>query len=146
MSQFWFVIAGLVLLYLFAVVVYGRRRHGRWPAPSRGILPGETRHMLYEGFAATSAGPVFHMFGTSWCPHCTKAKPKFESLGSTMTIGGNDVALKYVDADDNKEMAAAYGVKGYPTFVLEKPDGTKVTHSGAREPEAFRAFLQQHLA
>jgi thiol-disulfide isomerase/thioredoxin len=138
---YWFLVAGFVLLYIFALMFYRPGGGGRHYHPT-GILPGETRHMLYEGF---SAAHTFYMFGTDWCPHCRSAKPEFEKLGPTMTIDGKTVALKYVDADSNKQMAAEYKVEGYPTFVLES-NGQRQKYSGARDLEAFRSFLTKSLA
>ena len=143
-SPFWFVIAGLIALYFFAVAVLPRGHGRRWPAPTRGILPGETRHMLYEKFS--DSGPVLHMFGTSWCPHCVKAKPVFEGLGSTVTIGGHEVALKYVDAEANKDLAAAHNVQGYPTFSLARPGQPHLSYDGPRSADGIRSFLQKTFA
>jgi thiol-disulfide isomerase/thioredoxin len=134
---YWFMVAGFVLLYLFALMFYRPNRH------PRGILPGETQHMLYEGF---SASHTFYMFGADWCGYCKKAKPEFEKLGTTMTIGGKEVAVSYVDAQANQKMAQEYGVEGYPTFVLET-DGKKIKYDDPnRLADSFRAFLQKHLA
>lgn len=143
-SPFWFVIAGLIALYFFAIAVLPRGHGRRWPAPTQGIIPGETRHMLYEPFS--DAGPVFYMFGTSWCPHCVKNKPMFEHLGSTMTIGGHEIALKYVDAEANKDLAAAHNVQGYPTFSLARPGQPNLAYNGPRSPDGIKAFLTQIFA
>jgi thioredoxin 1 len=142
---YWFLVAGFVLLYLFALMFYrpGSRRHATGYRPT-GIIPGETRHMLYEGFSP-SASHTFYMIGTSWCPHCRSAKPEFEKMGSIMTIGGKEVALKYVDADEDKAVAANFQVEGYPTFVLEK-GGQQIKYNGPRDKAAMRSFVEQNLS
>lgn len=147
---YWFFVAGFVLLYLFALMFYrsGPRRHATGYRPDlrpTGIIPGETRHMLYEGFSP-SASHTFYMIGTSWCPHCRNAKPTFESLGPTMTIDGKEVAVKYVDADEDKATAAKFQVQGYPTFVLAKGDRPAPAHDGGRDAESLRAYVKKHLA
>ena len=140
---YWFMVGGFILLYLFALMFYrpGSRHGGLRPA---NILPGETRHMLYERFSS-SPEYRFNMIGASWCGYCRKAKPEFEKLGSTMTIGGKEVALRYVDADQDKEMAAKFQVEGYPTFVLET-GGQQIKYTGDRTAPAMRSFVETHLA
>jgi len=85
------------------------------------------------------------MLGVPWCPHCVSAKPEFEALGSTATIGGRSVAFRYVNPEEEPEVAANYQVSGYPTFVLEK-DGQKVPYSGGRKKSDFLSFLEQNVA
>lgn len=140
---YWFMVGGFVLLYLFTLLFYrpGSRHGGLRPA---NILPGESRHMLYERFSP-SPSHTFYMIGTSWCPHCRSAKPTFEGLGPIMTIGGKEVAVKYVDADEDKSTASKFQVEGYPTFVLETA-GQQIKYNGPREKENMRSFVEKHLA
>lgn len=142
---FWFLVAGMVLLYIFALVALPahRRRHatGYRPHP-QGILPGETRHMLYEGFADTPV-PVFYMFGVSWCPHCVSAKPEFEALASIPTIS-EKVQIRYVDAEAEKAATQGFEIQGYPTFYLVN-GSQKIKYSGSRDQAGFVSFLKQQL-
>ena len=143
---FWFLVAGMVLLYVFALIALPahRRRHatGYLPRHPQGILPGETRHMLYEHFA-DSAQPVFYMFGVSWCPHCISAKPEFEALKSIPTISER-VQIRYVDAEAEKAATQGFEIGGYPTFYLVN-GSQKIKYSGPREQAGFAAFLKQQL-
>ena len=85
------------------------------------------------------------MFGVDWCPHCVKAKPLFESLGSTVTIDGQNVELRYVNPETDKAAAAGYQIDGYPTFYFEK-DGRKVKYAGPRTAAGFQDFLKSELS
>lgn len=141
---YWFLVAGIVLLYLFTLMFYrpGSRRHNLRPA---NILPGESRHMLYEGFSP-SPSHTLYMIGTSWCPHCRNAKPTFEGLGPIMTIDGKEVAVKYVDADEDKATAEKFQVQGYPTFVLVNGTQPAPPHDKGRDAESLRAYVKKYLA
>jgi thioredoxin-like negative regulator of GroEL len=143
---FWLLVAGMVLLYIFAVIALpaNRRRHatGLIPRSPQGILPGETRHMLYENFA-DSAQPVFYMFGVSWCPHCISTKPEFEALTSIPTISER-VQIRYVDAEAEKAATQGFDIQGYPTFYLVQ-GSQKIKYSGPREQAAFVDFLQKQI-
>ena len=145
----------------------GTRRWRPWgPSGKHLIGPGGTRHLLgysAEGFADQWAGRLnlngydsregfldaapdatFTMFGVDWCPHCTAAKPEFERLGSTATIGGKSVACRYVNPEKDKQSAAGYQIDGYPTFYLEK-GGQRTKYQGGRTTSAFEQWLAQNL-
>jgi thiol-disulfide isomerase/thioredoxin len=151
LKPYWIFVAGLVLLLvfvLFAVAESGpwlgpggtrRRRHPR----STWLGPGGTRNLLgIEGFASSDA--TFTMFGVDWCPHCVSTKPEFEKLGSTKTIGGKSVSMRYVNPEKDKQAAAGYDIQGYPTLYLDKA-GQKIKYSGSRTAQAFEQWLEQNL-
>lgn len=125
----WFFIAGLVLLFVFMVIVV--------PRPSNY---GDLHH--YEGF---SSGATFYMFSVDWCPHCISTRPEFEALGSTQTIGGKTVNIVMVNPEKEPEKAAGFEISGYPTLILQKADGTKTPYSGPRKTPEFRQFLESSV-
>jgi thiol-disulfide isomerase/thioredoxin len=100
-----------------------------------------------EGFE--SAAPTgsnawkFNMYYVDWCPHCHHAKPEFEKLGSTMTIGGRKVECNAIEAEKNPEAVQGLKISGYPTFVLYDAEGKLVKdYSGPRKTASFRSFLE----
>jgi hypothetical protein len=121
-ARYWILVAGVAIVLLF---VASHR--------SQGFL---------EAFTSTS---TFTMFGVDWCPHCVRAKPIFESLGSTVTIGDQSVSLRYVNPETDKAAAAGYEIDGFPTFYLEHA-GQKTKYSGSRTADGFREFLASALA
>ena len=127
MKSYWVFVAGFVIILLFVAMVVSRRPQ----------LPG------IESFA--DGGCQFLMFGVPWCPHCVAAKPEFEKLGSTATIGGRNVAFVYVNPEEDPTAASGYEIDGYPTFFLIK-DGQRMKYSGARNQNGFQMFLQENLA
>jgi glutaredoxin len=133
MVSYWFLGAGVAIVLLFVVIAQlpSNRLHPRW----NGFV---------ESFASGST-PTFTMFGVDWCPHCVSAKPLFESLGSTVTIGDQNVALRYVNPEKDTAAAAGYAIEGFPTFYLEH-HGKKLKYSGPRTADGFREFLQHNLS
>jgi len=163
-KPYWVLIAGLLILLLFVIILVapGPRRphwhhHGYRPGPSPSPLvpssnwfgPGGTRHLLgfdtLEGFASGSSDATFTMFGVDWCGHCKTAKPKFESMGPTVTIGDKVVALRFVNPEKDKASAAGYEIEGYPTFYLDY-NGQRTKYQGSRDPQGIHNFLQQQLS
>lgn len=85
----------------------------------------------------------FNMYYVDWCPHCHHAKPEFEKLGSTMTIGDKVVEIKTIEAEKNPEAVQGLKISGYPTFLLYDPEGNLVKdYSGPRKTASFRSFLE----
>ena len=128
LKSYWVFVAGFVVILLFVAMVVSR---------SNKQLPG------MESFG--DSGCQFMMFGVPWCPHCVAAKPEFEKLGSTATIGGRGVSFVYVNPEEDPTAAKGYEIDGYPTFFLIK-DGQRIKYSGARNQNGFQMFLQENLA
>lgn len=66
------------------------------------------------------------MFHVDWCPHCKKALPDWNSFkNDSNNIKCNNKPLKIIDYDvtddtpNNKELLNKYGIKGYPTILLD---------------------------
>jgi thiol-disulfide isomerase/thioredoxin len=155
-KPFWYFIAGMLILYLFALLVIPResRRRGRhWsprPAPQHLLGPGGTQRMYggYESFGTIEGfdtGSKFFMFGVDWCPHCRSAKPEFQALGTTKTIGGQNVTMQYVDPEKETEAAKGFEISGYPTFYLVH-QGQKHRYQGPRTKAGFEQFLSEQLS
>jgi len=116
------------------------------------VLWARSRGPMKEGFDGAAAGGVqgvsenpwkFNMYYVDWCPHCHHAKPEFEKLGSTMTIGGHTVNLKAIEAEKNPEAVQGLKISGYPTFVLYDAEGNLVKeYDGPRKTDDFRSFLE----
>jgi thiol-disulfide isomerase/thioredoxin len=154
-KPYWVLVAGLLLL-LAVVLLFvtprlgpgGTRRVWLGPGGTHTPMlgPGGTYHPYYEPFA--DGGATYYMVGTSWCPHCVNAKPKFEALGTTVTTsGGKMVAVKYIDGEKEKAaIPAGLKVSGYPTFALVTADGQVKPANGGRETADHRRWLDQNVA
>lgn len=97
-----------------------------------------------DGF--TSGGSTFTMYYASWCPHCKDVKPVFEqwatSQSNSMSVNGKSVTLQLVE---ESKMDKSESVKGFPTFLLKKTDGTTAEFSGDRSPSGWAAWLKSNL-
>jgi len=127
LKAYWVLVAGFVVILLYTAIVVARR----------------PRVAGWEGFS--NAANEFIMFGVPWCPHCIAAKPTFERLGSTTTIGGREVVFRYVNPEEDRAAAEGYEIDGYPTFFLVK-GGQKIKYMGPREEAEVLMFLQENLA
>ncbi|KAH8068571.1 hypothetical protein JL721_6719 [Aureococcus anophagefferens] len=72
-------------------------------------LDGETLE------AALAAAPVAVVsFGAPWCAHCRRFEPQFLEAASAVRDAGLDVLFGSLDAAEDRAVADAYGVRGYP--------------------------------
>ena len=110
-----------------------------------GVIYSQNMGVRVDGFQ--SGVDSFTMYYADWCPHCKTIKPAFKdwsSKGST-TIGGKTVFLNMVEADSSPAKLAGKPVKGYPTFLLEKADGSFKEFDGDRSPDGWTSWLKSNL-
>uniref|UniRef100_A0A6C0IAC1 Thioredoxin domain-containing protein n=1 Tax=viral metagenome TaxID=1070528 RepID=A0A6C0IAC1_9ZZZZ len=102
-----------------------------------------------DGFTDGGSGnnPKLTMYYVDWCPHCTSAKPDFQSVmgNGTATINGKTVDVAMVNPEKDPAAAAGKPVKGYPTILFEKPGGNIVEYSGERNKAGFLQFLNENV-
>ena len=121
-------LAGVILIFLWA-------RYGR--------VEGFENNG--QGASYITAAPYkFNMYYVDWCPHCHSAKPEFEKLGATQTIGGKTVRFEAIEAEKNPEKVLEK-VSGYPAIRFYDAEGTMTEYSGERTHDGFQSFLQEKL-
>jgi len=99
-----------------------------------------------EGFQSPN-DPTFTMYYADWCGHCTKTKPEFKKVmdKSPYTINGQKCVIQMVSPEKEPEKAKGKQIKGFPTFLLELPDGTTKAYEGERTSAGFLEFLNTTL-
>lgn len=100
-----------------------------------------------EGFAGGEGVPTFTMYYADWCPHCKTIKPAFVEFSKTKSVqvGKKTVFLDMVEADTDAEKLKGKPVKGFPTFLLETPDGKFKEFDGERNPDGWLSFLKENV-
>ena len=101
-----------------------------------------------EGFASAEGVNTFGLYYAKWCPHCKDVKPVFEEWGASkgsVQVNGKTVFVKLYEESADKDKMAGKPVRGYPTFLLEKADGTIKECDEERTPEGWMKFLKENL-
>jgi thiol-disulfide isomerase/thioredoxin len=78
--------------------------------------------------ARTADKPVFLYWGAEWCPPCAQIKTTIFSKREFQERSRLFVPV-YLDGDtpSAQKYGERFGVVGYPTMILFKPDGTEIT-------------------
>jgi thiol-disulfide isomerase/thioredoxin len=101
-------------------------------------------------FAAARAAdkPVFLYWGAEWCPPCAQIKTMIFSKREFQQRSRLFVPV-YLDGDtpSAQKHGERFGVVGYPTMILFKPDGTEITRlPGGVDVARYATVLDVALA
>ena len=91
---------------------------------------------------------VIRMFYVDWCGYCKRAKPgymQFMKQYNDTQMSGKKVRIEMINCEENEtnaQLAARFGVKGYPT-IIAVVNGEKQTYEGAdRSSNGFVSWLK----
>ena len=98
--------------------------------------------------ARTANKPVFLYWGAEWCPPCAQIKTTIFSKREFQERSRLFVPV-YLDGDtpSAQKYGERFGVVGYPTMILFKPDGTEITRlPGGVDVARYAKILDVALA
>jgi thiol-disulfide isomerase/thioredoxin len=77
-------------------------------------------------------------FSTTWCGPCKMFKPVVQQIAAE--TGAN---VQYIDAEQNKELAARYQVSSVPTIVIADEQGVIRKNVGVMSKPQLTQLLSQ---
>jgi thioredoxin-related protein len=92
--------------------------------------------------------PVFLYWGAVWCPPCNQIKATVFNRQDFVERSKSFVPV-YLDGDTAgaQKLGARFKVRGYPTMILMRPDGTELTRlPGEVQPSQYMEVLNLGLA
>ena len=104
----------------------------------------------FESTLGTS-GKSLVLFYADWCPHCTKFKPTWETVSTSVNSEENKKMIS-IDVGDNssesQKLMKEYNVSGFPTIVLiDKSNDKKTieTYEGGRDKSSLESYVNKNL-
>jgi thioredoxin 1 len=96
----------------------------------------------FEGDVLKSDKPVLVDYWAEWCGPCKMIAPMLDEVSKEY---GDKVQVVKVNVDENRGVAAKYGIRGIPTLMLFKGGAAAATKVGALSKSQLTSFLDQHL-
>lgn len=81
-------------------------------------------------------------FYAPWCGHCKKLAPEYEKAAKALQPTG--IRLAKVDATEEKDLAAKYNVKGFPTLIWFE-DAKQMEYDGGRTAETIEEWVRSMI-
>ena len=96
----------------------------------------------FEVDVLQSTQPVLVDYWAEWCGPCKMIGPILEEVA--VSHAGR-VKIAKVDVDDNREIAAKYGIRGIPTLMLFKNGELAAQKVGALSKAQLTAFVDSNV-
>ncbi|GMU55052.1 MAG: hypothetical protein AMXMBFR33_41980 [Candidatus Xenobia bacterium] len=107
---------------------------------------GKVAHVSEANFQTEvldSELPVLVDFGADWCGPCKMLEPIFEAVSESYQ---GKVKFVKLNTDENKNIAAKYGVRGIPVLIMFHK-GQPVDKKGGFMPDTeLTRFIEKHLS
>jgi thioredoxin 2 len=115
----------------------GRCGHCKAPLPSLSS-PLEVDRAQFEAITSSAKVPILVDFWAAWCGPCKMAEPEVVRLADEMA--GEALVLK-VNTAQHPELAARYGVRGIPNFMVLKAGEVVFQQAGLANHQQMRTWL-----
>jgi len=118
----------------------------RTPQSIQQVQPQPTQN---EPMKNTGKSQIVLYYAT-WCGHCKKFAPEWEKVKNDVTNSNlnNTITCVEYDCDKSQQICSNSGVRGFPSLILYKNDGTKVNYPDTqpRTHDLVMKFINQNVS
>ncbi len=97
----------------------------------------------FEQDVLKSDKPVLVYFWAPWCGPCRTLSPILESIVQEM--GNNEISVKKMNLEDNREVAAGLNIRSIPTLIVFKNGQPVATQIGGLTKAALADFINSNI-
>lgn len=123
-------LAGLIMSTVVPAMAIDKKDAGSAHASQASGIDWRKDNNVDAAFAQAKASnkPLFLYWGAVWCPPCNQVKATIFNRQEFIEKSRHFIPV-YLDGDSPgaQKFAAQFKVRGYPTMILFKPDGTELT-------------------
>jgi thioredoxin 1 len=96
----------------------------------------------FDADVLKSDTPVLVDFWAEWCGPCKMIAPALEEVAVSHA---GKIKIAKLDVDDNREVAAKYGIRGIPTLMIFKNGELAAQKVGALSKAQLTAFVDSQV-
>jgi thioredoxin 1 len=96
----------------------------------------------FDNDVLKSDTPVLVDFWAEWCGPCKMIAPVLEEVAVSHA---GKIKIAKLDVDDNREVAAKYGIRGIPTLMIFKNGELAAQKVGALSKAQLTAFVDSQV-
>ncbi len=99
----------------------------------------------------------YQLFYADWCPHCQTTKPEWKKMKENWDMAQRelywennklsyqDVDIKLINCENDKDSCRSYDIQGYPTIILSIGDNNIEYDQAGRSHSDLMSFLESKL-
>ena len=101
-----------------------------------------TSDAAFDADVLQSDKPVLVDYWAEWCGPCKAIAPMLDEVAKDY---GARLQIAKLNVDDNREVPAKFGIRGFPTRMLFQDGQLAATKVGALSKAQLTSFLDGHL-